>query len=299
MIKWQRRRRKKKKQLNKLLSFFLFFISTSALIFKEVNLKNVGSMARRKGLPEWGELVVCTVKKVSNFAAWVTLDEYPEAEGMIHISEAVGKWIYDIRECVKLNKQYVAKVIRIDYQKNFVNLSLKRVSEKDEKEKLNEYRKEQRAEKILEQAAKLVGKNLDQAYEEVGYLIQEKFGLLYDFFEKIRKSEKYLEKLEISEEWKRALVEAAKKSIKEKVKKIKVELQLKSFANDGIERIRSLLSELEEKGLNVSYISAPKYRVEISTTEPKKMEKNLIGILEKLIEKAKKLEVEASYKMVE
>jgi len=256
-------------------------------------------MARRKGLPEWGELVVCTVKKVSPFAAWVTLNEYPEAEGMIHISEAIGKWIYDIRDYVKLNKQYVAKVIRIDYQKKFVNLSLKRVSEKEEKEKLNEYRKEQRAEKILEQAAKLIGKNLDQAYEEVGFLIQEKFGMLYDFFEKVIASEKHIEKLKLSEEWEKALIEAAKKNIKKKLKKIKAELMLKSFANNGIERIKLLLTELEKKGLNVSYISAPKYRVEISTAEPKKTEKNLSNILEKLLERAKELEVQASYRLVE
>jgi translation initiation factor 2 subunit 1 len=256
-------------------------------------------MVKRKGLPEWGELVVCTVKKVSPFAAWVTLNEYPNAEGMIHISEAVGKWIYDIRDYVKPGKQYVAKVIRIDYQKNFLNLSLKRVSEKDEKEKLNEYRKEQRAEKILEQAAKLLGKNLDQAYEEVGFLIQEKFGRLYDFFEKVIASEKFLEKLELSEEWKKALIEAARKSIKKKERKIKAELVLKSFAADGIKRIKLLLAELEEKGLNVSYISAPTYRVEVTTTEPKKAEKNLINIFEKLVEKAKNLGVEASCRQIE
>jgi translation initiation factor 2 subunit 1 len=256
-------------------------------------------MVRRRGLPENGELVVCTVKKASPFAAWVTLDEYPEAEGMIHISEAVGKWIYDIREYVKVNKQYVAKVIRIDNQKKFVYLSLKRVSERDEKEKFNEYRKEERAEKILEQAAKSIGKNLDQAYEEVGFLIQEKFGMLYDFFEKIRKSEKEVEKLNISEDWKKALIETAKKSIKEKITTIKAELELKSFAKDGIKRIKSLLCELETKGFEIYYISAPKYRIELKTTEPKKAEKDLIKTLESVLKKAESLELEAQYRFVE
>jgi translation initiation factor 2 subunit 1 len=255
-------------------------------------------MVRRKGLPEWGELVVCKVKRVSPFAAWVDLEEYPEAKGMIHISEAAGKWIYDIKEVIKLNKQYVAKVIRIDYQKNFISLSLKRVGKKEEKEKLNEYRKEQRAEKILEQAAKLIGKNLDQAYEEVGFLIQAKFGSLYDFFKKIRKSEKELLKLNFDEKWNKALLETVKRSLREKVRKIVAELELKSFASDGIERIKNLLSQLEKKGLNIKYVSAPRYRIEMVTSEPKIAEKKLRELLDNMIKTASSMEISATYRLI-
>lgn len=255
-------------------------------------------MVKRKGLPEWGELVVCSVKRITPFAAWVELNEYPEVDGMIHISEVAGKWIYDIRDYVKLNKQYVAKVIRIDYQKNFVNLSLKRVSKRDEKKKLNEFRKEQRAEKILEQAAKLIGKTLDQAYEEIGFEIQEKFGSLYDFFENIRKSEKHFSKLKISKKWKNALIETVKKCLKEKIVKITAELELRCFESDGIERIKSVLLDLEKKGLDVKYVSAPRYRIEIKTTDPKEMEKKLIADLEEFVKKAKNLQIQASYKLL-
>jgi len=67
----------------------------------------------KKGFPEFGELVLCTVTRVTTFAAWCKLEEYPNIEGMVHISEVVGKWIYDIREFVKEGKQYVAKVIKL------------------------------------------------------------------------------------------------------------------------------------------------------------------------------------------
>ncbi|MEM7821706.1 MAG: S1 RNA-binding domain-containing protein, partial [Candidatus Aenigmatarchaeota archaeon] len=107
-------------------------------------------MVRKRGLPKWSELVLVTVEKLSPYAAWCKLIEYPGVEGMIHVSEVAGKWVHDIRDFIKINKQYVAKVIKVDYQKNFVNLSLKRVSKQDEKEKMNFFRKEQRAEKLLE-----------------------------------------------------------------------------------------------------------------------------------------------------
>jgi len=256
-------------------------------------------MPRRKGLPEWGELVVCTVKRITPYAAWCRLDEYPEVEGMIHVSEVSGKWVRDIREFVKLNKQYVAKVIKIDYQRNHVNLSLKRVSRQDEKEKWNSFRKDQRAEKILELAAKELGKNLDQAYEEVGYLLQEKFGELFDALEEARKSKEVLIKKGVSKEWADAIYKIVEKSFKEKEYEIKAELELRSYSSDGIERIKEVLNEIEkETGAEIKYISAPRYLVKLKGKKPKELEKKLIETLEKAVKKIKKMNGEGSYKLI-
>ncbi|MCS7105794.1 MAG: translation initiation factor IF-2 subunit alpha [Candidatus Aenigmarchaeota archaeon] len=255
-------------------------------------------MPRRKGLPELGELILCTVQRISPYAAWCKLEEYPEVEGMIHVSEVSGKWVHDIREFVKVNKQYVAKVVKIDQQKKFVNLSLKRVSEGEKKEKMNSYRKEQRAEKILEQVAKEFGKSLEQAYEEVGFLLQEKFGELHVAFEEIKKSPEILVKKGVPEEWVKALAKAVEKSLKEKEVKVKAELELKSYASDGIKKIKEILLSLEKKGIKVKYISAPRYRVEIEGKNPKALEKKLVEILENTLKEIKNLDGEGSYRLI-
>ena len=44
-------------------------------------------MSRAKGFPEYGELVVCSVQDVKNYGAFVTLDEYDEKVGFIHIRD--------------------------------------------------------------------------------------------------------------------------------------------------------------------------------------------------------------------
>ena len=254
-------------------------------------------MVKKKGLPNTGELVFCTVQRITPFAAWCKLEEY-NAEGMIHISEVAGKWIHDIREFVKVNKQYMAKVVRIDEEKNLVNLSLKRVSRYDEKEKINEYRKEQRGEKILEHAGKELNKSLKQSYEEVGYLLDETFGGLFNAFEEISKSKDLLENLDIPKTWKEALLKIIAKNFKEKEIVLKVELELKSYAEDGVERIKKALSGLGINGLEISYISAPKYRLELKTIDPKTGEKNLREKLEALVKSSKVNEVESSYRFV-
>jgi len=254
-------------------------------------------MAKRQGLPEFGELVICNVKKISPFAAWCNLEEYNAVEGMIHISEVAGKWVRDIRKFVKPNKQYVAKVIRIDREKNSVNLSLKRVSRSDEKNKWNVYRKGQRAEKILEQVGKELNKSLEQIYTEIGFPLQEKFGELFVAFEEIKKNPDILQKSDFPEAWKKTLIAIIEKNLVEKEVVIKADVELKSYANDGIERIKNLLKEIDDK-TEVSYISTPTYRVEIKTKNPKIEEKKLEQELDKLVVQAKKTGVEANYRFI-
>ena len=69
---------------------------------------------------------------------------------MIHISEVSGKWVRDIKKFIKPNKTYVAKVLRIDERKGHIGLSLKRVPRIDKTRKMQVYKREQKAEKMLE-----------------------------------------------------------------------------------------------------------------------------------------------------
>jgi len=256
-------------------------------------------MVRRKGLPEWSEFVLVNVERITPYAAWCKLVEYPGVEGMIHVSEVAGKWVHDIRDFVKVNKQYVAKVVKIDYQKNTINLSLKRVTRPDEREKMNQFRQEQRAEKMLEQAAKGLGKNLDQSYEEVGFLLQEKFDELSTAFEEARKSKDELIKNGVPKEWAEAIAKIAEANFQEKEFEIKADLELKSYAKDGVKKIKEALFDLAKKaGAKVKYISAPKYRVEVKGKDPKALEKKLVQELEIAIKTIEKSDGEGKYKLI-
>jgi translation initiation factor 2 subunit 1 len=256
-------------------------------------------MVKRKGLPQVGELVICTVNKLTENAAWCKLEEYPNLEGMIHVSEAATRIIYDIKDALKVGKQYVTKVLSIDEDKKQVNLSIKRVSKADEKEKLNQYKREQRAENILNQIANYLNKNLDEAYEKVGFLLQEKFGDLSVAFDEISKNYKILDKLNIDSKWKDAIINVLNRIFVGKKVLLKAELDIRCYAENGINLIKDALSELEKNGFVVKYISAPKYIVEIETNEPKKMEKRMVESLEKLVKFIKDKNGEVSYKFIQ
>src|SRR3989338_10823554 len=119
---------------------------------------------RREGYPGEDELVLCTVTKVLGHAVFVNLDEYDKG-GLVHISEIAPGRIRNIREYVELSKKIVCKVLRIDSERGHIDLSLRRVSEIEKKNKLEEIKQEQKAEKVIEMVSKAAGRKMDEVYE--------------------------------------------------------------------------------------------------------------------------------------
>ncbi|MEK6838142.1 MAG: translation initiation factor IF-2 subunit alpha, partial [Candidatus Thermoplasmatota archaeon] len=133
--------------------------------------------------PEEAELVVCTVKEVKNFGGFVTLDEYEGKEGFIHIAEVSSGWIKYIRDYVREGQKLVCKVLRVDRDKGHIDLSLKAVNEHQKREKIQEWKNEQKAEKLLAISAERLGITIDEVWDRFGYDLLDKFGSLYRPFE--------------------------------------------------------------------------------------------------------------------
>ena len=255
-------------------------------------------MVKRKGFPVTGEKVIVTTVRITPYSALCKLEEYPGKEGMIHVSESSGKWVRDIRKFIKPNKTYVAKVLRIDEERGHISLSLKRVSKKENERKIQEYKKEQRAEKLLEIIAKKKKISLDQAYEKIGYELQEKFGEMFRAFEAAFKSPEILERRGIKKEYIDLIHKIAKENIIQKKVKIKAILNLRYFTGDGIEKIKDFLKNLNKKyKMDVKYISAPKYEISIETDNPKIMQKQFENQLNSEIKNIKN--GEANYEIKE
>ena len=233
-------------------------------------------MVKRKGFPSFGEIVIVNVINITPYSALCKLEEYPGKEGMIHISEVSGKWVRDIKKFVKLNKTYVTKVVRVDEQKGHINLSLKRVSKIDKTRKMQDYKKEQKAEKILEKIAKKQKITLDKAYEKIGFELQEEFGDMFKAFDIASKTPEVLVQKGIPKSLVNVIHGVAKESIQRKKIKIKAELEVKFYTGDGVEKTKKFLNDLINKyGVNIKYISAPKYSIEIKSDNPKLAQKEL------------------------
>jgi len=254
-------------------------------------------MVKRKGFPKFGEIVIVSITRITPYSAMCKLEEYPGKEGMIHISEVSGKWVRDIRKFIKPNKTYVVKVMDVDERKGHIRLSLKRVARIDRTRKMQAYKREQKAEKILEKIAKKQKMTLDKVYEEIGFRLQEEFGEIFNAFDLASRSQEALTSKGIKPKWAKIIHKIAKESIQRKKVKIKAELDIKSYSGEGVDQIKKLLNNLTNKyGVNVKYISAPKYNVEIVSDNPKIAERELKENLTAAISKFK--DGEASFKIM-
>jgi translation initiation factor 2 subunit 1 len=240
---------------------------------------------KKKGMPEEGEIVLCTVKKILYHSVFATIDEYETLEGMLHISEVSPGRIRNIRDYVKEGKQIVCKILKIDKIKGHIDLSLRRVNTTQKINKSKEFKQEQKSEKILEQVGKEQGKDLQQMYKEVGSRLIEEFGSLTNAFENLLLDPERLISLKIPKK----LSEILNKKIGDKMKipEIEVKEVMEISINDpnGIEIIKKILAKLQKGDIKLSYISAPNYKVSIKASDYKTAE----GLLEQLNEDAKTL----------
>jgi len=255
---------------------------------------------KKQGMPEEGELVLCTVKSVLHNSVFVSLDEYNSNEGLIHISEIAAGRIRNIRDYVRESKKIVCKVLRVDKIKGHIDLSLRRVSLQSKKNKETEYMLEERAEKILETVAKKLNKTIKEAYEIAGNLILENYGSLHQFYLKVVEDNSIIKPLNLEKKFEKELLEIIKEKIKPQVVSITKKINLLSLEFDGIKRIKQILLDAlklaKEKSidLTIQYVSAPIYRIKIIAKNYKKAEEDYKLISNLITVDAKKLKTRFS-----
>lgn len=243
---------------------------------------------KKKGLPEEGEILICTVKKVLPNSVFCDLDEYENKEGMIHISEIAPGRIRNIRDYVEEGKKVICKVLEIDEQRH-VNLSLRRVNSSQKTNKNNELKQEQKAEKLLENIGKELKLNLEGIYKAAGYAIVDKYGSLNTGFQLTVEDPSVIKKLDIEKKISDVLIKNIQEKIKPPLVKVSAIISLSSNAPDGVEIIKkSVLNILKErKDVEISYVGAPRYRVIVTSSNYKSADITLKEISDALIAKIK------------
>ena len=221
---------------------------------------------------------MCTVKKVFAQGAFMKLDEYGGKEGMVHISEVASGWIKNIRDYIREGQKAVCKVLAVDPKRKHVDLSLRRVKDSERRRKAQQLKREQRAEKLLELAADKLKKSLDEAYEEVGFALQDKFGDLYSALESVVKDENVLADVVKDRRWVDALSEVAVSAVKPPSYKVVGHLDLSCLSPNGVEVIKSAMIDARDstKGNEIDvefyYVGSPRYRIEVTAPSYKAAE---------------------------
>ena len=81
--------------------------------------------------PEIESVVMVNVRNIADMGAYVSLLEYDNIEGMILLSELSRRRIRSIHKLIRVNRNEVVMVLRVDKEKGYIDLSKRRVSPED------------------------------------------------------------------------------------------------------------------------------------------------------------------------
>ncbi|HON80980.1 MAG TPA: translation initiation factor IF-2 subunit alpha [Methanoregulaceae archaeon] len=239
--------------------------------------------------PSAGELVVCTVRNIKDFAAFVSLDEYEGLEGLIPISEIATGWIKYIRDHIREGQKVVCKVLHVDRSRGHIDLSLKDVNDHQRREKIREWKNESKAAKWIGFAAEASG----ESPEVIKAALIKRYGDLYSVFEEIVSGgEDSLKKIDLSAKVIAALATVARENVKIPRVTVSGNLVLTTMKPDGVNIIRRALRSAEPKiadtEIELTYLGAPIYRIKVTAPDYKQAEKAIekaanaaIGVVER------------------
>jgi translation initiation factor 2 subunit 1 len=232
---------------------------------------------RKPRWPEVGDLVIATIENVTDYGAYVNIDEY-DKRGLLHVSEISSSWIRNIRDFVREAQKVVLKVTRVNLEKGHIDLSLRRVTKRAKIEKIRQWKQDRKAEALLRGVAEKVGLSDEEVYEKAGVLLEEKYGL-YDGFEKIAKEGPIvLTEMGVPENLAKAFSEVAEERIRVKMVKVKGALEIRCMKPNGVKIIKDSFLNAKKtekpKDTKVRFyvVAAPKYGVEVLAENYKRAE---------------------------
>jgi translation initiation factor 2 subunit 1 len=233
------------------------------------------------GWPEPGELVVGKVDEITDFGVFVDLEEYEDKRGLAHISEVASGWIKNVRDHVREGQTVVAKVLDVDESSQQIDLSLKDVNEHQHKEKIQDWKNEQKADKWMSIA---FGEDVDDdRYREVVDALLVEFESLYDAFETAAiHGDEALDAVDLDDDAVAAIVETARENVSVPYVNVTGYVDLACPTGDGVDHIREALKAAEGDGevgdeiqLSVSYVGSPEYRIQVQAPDYKTAESAL------------------------
>ena len=246
-------------------------------------------MSEITSTPEEGELVVVTVKNVKQNGVYVDFDEYQGLEGFIFIGEIASGWVKNIRSFVRDGQRLICKVMRTKKDGSSLELSLKSVSEERRRDRLQQWKNEQRSLQLLKVCGEKVGWS-EAERDSLGEDLVSSFGTLYTAFEEAAMNETAIIDAGFEGDWITEFIEIAIENIIPPFVEIKGSLNLSINVDNGVDVIRDALisaeqysSEKDEVSVMCFYDGAPEYRLVLKAPDFKTAEDLWVEVTDSII----------------
>jgi translation initiation factor 2 subunit 1 len=227
---------------------------------------------RKYPLP--GEVVVVKIKRLCDAGAYVSLLAYAGIEGMILTTEYSRRRIRSMTNFIKVGAQEYAKVLRVDEEKGYIDLSKRQVDTDEKAEAEQLYRQSIRVHQILYGVHRKHPKiSLYDLYHKLVWDLHRKYGHAYLAFQLIARGEsKLLNDYELDGDVVVDLLKVIQNQFATKVEKLQADLECTCFNYEGIEAIKDAFKVAQAQStqqiiIKANVVAAPLYVLTTMTSD--------------------------------
>jgi translation initiation factor 2 subunit 1 len=192
---------------------------------------------------------------------------------MILLSELSRRRIRSINKLIRVGKNEVVMVIRVDRDKGYIDLSKRRVSAEDVGKAEDRYNKAKAVHSIMRHMSNRLHVPIKSLYERVGWPLYRRYGHAYDALQlAVADPAPILRDLTLADAERAELVEHVKTKMTPQPLKVRADLAVTCFTYEGVEAIRAALLagtalSTEATPIHIQLIAAPLYVMTTTTLD--------------------------------
>ncbi|KAI1399100.1 translation initiation factor 2, alpha subunit [Hypoxylon fuscum] len=215
--------------------------------------------------PEIDSFVMVNVKQIADMGAYVKLLEYDNIDGMILLSELSRRRIRSIQKLIRVGRNEVVVVLRVDKEKGYIDLSKRRVSPEDIVKCEERYNKSKMVHSIMRHVAEKTQTPIETLYESIAWPLNKKFGHSIDAFKlSITNPDVWSDVTFPSEAIADELKSYIGKRLTPQPTKVRADIEVTCFEYDGIDAVKAALRTAEARNtqdnqVKVRLVSPPLY----------------------------------------
>lgn len=273
--------------------------------------KNLDCRFYENRYPDIESVVMVNVRNIADMGAYVSLLEYGNVEGMILLSELSRRRIRSIHKLIRVGRNEVVMVLRVDQEKGYIDLSKRRVSPEDVAACEDRFNKAKAVHGVLRHVAERRKYHLEELYEKIGWPLYKKYGHAYDAFKLAISDDKNavdpFEDVDVPDDLKEEIKTYILRRLAPQPIKIRSDVEISCFTYEGIDAIREALFAgiavgTDGSPIKIKLIAPPIYVLSTTTLEKEAgialLTKAIETIQQKIVQSGGKLDVKMEPKAV-
>jgi len=256
--------------------------------------------------PEIDDVVMVKVRSIAEMGAYVSLLEYNNIEGMILLSELSRRRIRSINKLIRVGKQEVCMVLRVDKEKGYIDLSKRRVSLEDVQKCDERFQRSKAVHSILRHVSEVQHVDMEGLYRQTAWPLYEKFGHAYEAFRAAITDADSIFNEELmpglAPELRKSMLENIEKRLTPTAVKIRADIEVTCFEYEGINAIKGALLKgvamgTDDLPIKVKLVAPPLYVMLCSALDKTKGIQLMTDAIETMKSEIKKAKGELQVKV--